>query len=90
MPIAISFKPRHYCDSYSSLEAVESYQFSSFVLVLSLPKICLNLSSSKYALGVCDVMATAHRSTALYIYKAKNCKLLVLFTHEQKTKFIFK
>jgi hypothetical protein len=30
------------------------------------------------------------RSTALYTYKAKNCKLLVLFTHTQKTKFIFK
>ncbi len=26
------------------------------------------------------------RSTALYIYKAKNCKLLVLFTHAQKNK----
>jgi hypothetical protein len=30
------------------------------------------------------------RSTALYIYKAKNCKLLILFTQAQKTKFIFK
>jgi hypothetical protein len=30
------------------------------------------------------------RSTALYIYKAKNGKLLVLFTDAQKTKFIFK
>jgi hypothetical protein len=30
------------------------------------------------------------RSTALYIYKAKNCNLLVLFNHAQKTKFIFK
>ncbi len=30
------------------------------------------------------------RSMALYIYKAKNCKLLVLFTHAQKTKFLFK
>ncbi len=30
------------------------------------------------------------RSMALYIYKAKNCKLLVLFTQAQKTKFIFK
>jgi hypothetical protein len=30
------------------------------------------------------------RSTALYIYKAKNCKLLVLFTRAQKTIFIFK
>jgi hypothetical protein len=30
------------------------------------------------------------RSTALYIYKAKNCELLVLFTQAQKTKFIFK
>jgi hypothetical protein len=30
------------------------------------------------------------RSTALYIYKAKNCKLLVQFTDAQKTKFIFK
>ncbi len=29
------------------------------------------------------------RSTALYIYKAKNCKLLVLFTQAQKTKFKF-
>ncbi len=29
------------------------------------------------------------RSTALYIYKAKNCKLLVLFTQAQKTKFVF-
>jgi hypothetical protein len=29
------------------------------------------------------------RSTALYIYIAKNCKLLVLFTQAQKTKFIF-
>ncbi len=26
----------------------------------------------------------------IYIYKAKNGKLLVLFTHAQKTKFIFK
>ncbi len=25
-----------------------------------------------------------------YIYKAKNCKLLVLLTHAQKTNFIFK
>jgi hypothetical protein len=30
------------------------------------------------------------RSTALYIYKAKNCKLLALFTHAQKSKFLFK
>ncbi len=30
------------------------------------------------------------RSTALYIYKAKNCKLLAVFTDAQKTKFIFK
>ncbi len=30
------------------------------------------------------------RSTALYVYKAKNCKQLVLFTHAQKTKCIFK
>jgi hypothetical protein len=30
------------------------------------------------------------RSTALYIYKAKHCKLLVLFTDAQQTKFIFK
>ncbi len=30
------------------------------------------------------------RSTALYIYKAKNCKLLAVFTHGQKTKFLFK
>jgi hypothetical protein len=30
------------------------------------------------------------RSTALHIYKAKNCKLLAVFTHAQKTKFIFK
>ncbi len=30
------------------------------------------------------------RSTALYIYKAKNCELSDLFTQAQKTKFIFK
>jgi hypothetical protein len=30
------------------------------------------------------------RSTALYIYKAKTCKLLVLFTYAEKTNFIFK
>jgi hypothetical protein len=30
------------------------------------------------------------RSTALYIYKAKNCKLLGVLTHAQKRKFIFK
>jgi hypothetical protein len=30
------------------------------------------------------------RSTALYIYKDKNFKLLAVLTHAQKTKFIFK
>ncbi len=29
------------------------------------------------------------RSTALYIYKAKICKLLAVLTDAQKTKFIF-
>jgi hypothetical protein len=37
-------------------------------------------------------MVTARQiyGSTVYIYKAKNCKLLVLFTHAQKTKFIFK
>jgi hypothetical protein len=31
-----------------------------------------------------------NRSTALFIYRAKNCKLLAVLTHAQKTKFIYK
>ncbi len=70
------------------------YAVHIYTLILEISKeakivreIGLNIS-----LKHCDLhhRLRLDRSTALYIYKAKNCKLLVLFTYAQKTKFIFK
>jgi hypothetical protein len=48
-----------------------------------------NMEKSKMCRGLI-IRLRLYRSTALYIYKAKNCKLLAIFTCAQKTKFIFK
>jgi polynucleotide 5'-kinase involved in rRNA processing len=50
----------------------------------------LRLERKKERERKCVKRLQLDRSTALYIYKAKICKLLVFSTRAQKTKFIFK
>ncbi len=72
---------RPFKEMQNSVDCYQMYEIITHAVREGFNRLYLSIGQSRLRLD---------RSTTLYIYKAKNCKLLAVFTDAQKTKFIFK